>query len=175
MMDAKRIEELRQLAAIHPKSQWLDECIDEIERLQGVAGRAFVEGAKWWEFHKTGATMWQSDQQATAEEAAKRKMPFREPIESRLEAEIEQFKAAIWSDDSTETERGKQTSEDAARFVSVLRARVGRLINALKKYGRHKRGCEVNPGGPVMAALGKPDPRPCTCGFSAFLSAENGG
>lgn len=131
MMDAKRIEELRQLAAINPKSQWLDECIDEIERLQDIAGRAFVEGAKWWEFHKTGATMWQSDQQAAAEEAAKRKMPFREPIESRLETEIERFKAAIWSDDSTGEEMGKQTSEDAARFVSVLRARVERLKDGL--------------------------------------------
>jgi len=24
--------------------------------------RAFVAGAKWWEHHKTNATMWQSDQ-----------------------------------------------------------------------------------------------------------------
>jgi hypothetical protein len=23
--------------------------------------RAFVAGAAWWEFHKKGATMWQSD------------------------------------------------------------------------------------------------------------------
>lgn len=35
-MDAKRIEELRQLAAGHPKSQWLDECLDEIERLNDM-------------------------------------------------------------------------------------------------------------------------------------------
>lgn len=33
---------------------------------------AFVKGAKWWEYHKTGATMWQSDQTLAAEEAAKR-------------------------------------------------------------------------------------------------------
>lgn len=31
--------------------------------------RAFVEGAKWWEFQKTGATMWQEDQ-GKAEQAA---------------------------------------------------------------------------------------------------------
>ena len=31
---------------------------DECKRL--IA--AFVEGAKWWEHHKEGATMWQSDQ-----------------------------------------------------------------------------------------------------------------
>lgn len=34
--------------------------------------RAFVEGAKWWEFHKTGATMWQSDRATAEEEAEKR-------------------------------------------------------------------------------------------------------
>lgn len=28
--------------------------------------RAFVAGAKWWEFEKTGATMWQSDQDRAA-------------------------------------------------------------------------------------------------------------
>lgn len=34
---------------------------------------AFVQGAKWWEYHKTGATMWPSDQNE-AEEVAKRKL-----------------------------------------------------------------------------------------------------
>jgi len=34
--------------------------------------RAFVDGAKWWEFHKEGATMWQSDQRLAEEEAEKR-------------------------------------------------------------------------------------------------------
>jgi len=34
--------------------------------------RAFVEGAKWWEFQKTGATMWQSDRDLTEQEAEKR-------------------------------------------------------------------------------------------------------
>ena len=34
--------------------------------------RAFAQGAKWWEFHKTQATMWQSDQQIAEEEADKR-------------------------------------------------------------------------------------------------------
>ena len=36
--------------------------------------RAFVEGAKWWEYHKEGATMWQSDQRL-AEVAAEVKYP----------------------------------------------------------------------------------------------------
>ncbi len=31
--------------------------------------RAFVMGARWWEFHQTGATMWQSDQRLAEEKA----------------------------------------------------------------------------------------------------------
>ncbi len=30
---------------------------------------AFIQGAKWWEYHKTGATMWQSDQHEAEREA----------------------------------------------------------------------------------------------------------
>jgi hypothetical protein len=35
---------------------------------------AFIQGAKWWESHKTGATMWQSDQNLAADMAKKRLM-----------------------------------------------------------------------------------------------------
>ena len=46
-------------------------------RIAGIEGylppddlrRAFVMGAKWWEFRQTGATMWQSDRNAAEEEA----------------------------------------------------------------------------------------------------------
>ena len=31
--------------------------------------QAFVEGAKFWEWHKTGATMWQSDQNLCLQKA----------------------------------------------------------------------------------------------------------
>jgi len=34
--------------------------------------RAFVEGAAWWEFRATGATMWQSDRSIAEEEADRR-------------------------------------------------------------------------------------------------------
>ena len=34
--------------------------------------RAFVDGAKWWEFHATGATMWTSDIGLAEEEATRR-------------------------------------------------------------------------------------------------------
>ncbi len=34
--------------------------------------RAFVAGAKWWEWQKEGATMWNSDVREAEEEAEKR-------------------------------------------------------------------------------------------------------
>jgi len=34
--------------------------------------RAFVNGAKWWEYHATGFTMWQSDRDLTEDEAERR-------------------------------------------------------------------------------------------------------
>ena len=33
---------------------------------------AFVAGARWWEYHSTGFTMWQSDQRLAETEAEKR-------------------------------------------------------------------------------------------------------
>ena len=33
---------------------------------------AFVQGAQWWEYHKTGATMWASDRDQAAGEAETR-------------------------------------------------------------------------------------------------------
>lgn len=34
--------------------------------------RAFVAGAKWWEYESCGATMWQSDRNKAKDEANKR-------------------------------------------------------------------------------------------------------
>jgi hypothetical protein len=34
--------------------------------------RAFVMGAKWWEYHSTGFTMWPSDRNLAEAEAEKR-------------------------------------------------------------------------------------------------------
>ena len=33
---------------------------------------AFVQGAAWWEYHQTKATMWQSDRRLAEEEATRR-------------------------------------------------------------------------------------------------------
>jgi hypothetical protein len=63
----------------------LEEYLEENKKL--VA--AFIEGAKWWEFHKSGGfTMWQSDQNLALKEAEKRFMPQpqsspREPISNQ--------------------------------------------------------------------------------------------
>ena len=45
--------------------------------------RAFVAGAKWWELHQTGATMWQSDRNL-AEDEAERRYPNGKPAAAHL-------------------------------------------------------------------------------------------
>jgi hypothetical protein len=42
--------------------------------------RAFVEGAAWWEFHKEGATMWNSDRDL-AESVADTRYPNGKPFD----------------------------------------------------------------------------------------------
>ena len=44
----------------------------QILTLAGQTREAFVSGAKWWEFTKTGATMWGDDQNKAREEALRR-------------------------------------------------------------------------------------------------------
>jgi len=51
--------ELVRTGLAEEKGSWPDQCLQ----------RAFVDGAKWWEFERTGATMWQEDQ-GKAEQAA---------------------------------------------------------------------------------------------------------
>jgi hypothetical protein len=46
------------------------ESISQMSQSQHVA--EFVAGAKWWEYHKTGATMWRSDQDLAEQEAVRR-------------------------------------------------------------------------------------------------------
>ena len=47
----------------------------ELARVQGIAFGGFVAGAKWWEYKKTGATMWGSDVDE-AEKAASERYPY---------------------------------------------------------------------------------------------------
>lgn len=51
----------------------LAELLREREELRKRLIDAFVSGAKWWEWKKEGATMWQGDQRE-AEEAARKKL-----------------------------------------------------------------------------------------------------
>ncbi len=54
----------------------LEEFLDENRRLVD----AFVAGAKFWEYHKTGATMWASDRELIVRKEAEEKyMPKKGP------------------------------------------------------------------------------------------------
>lgn len=44
---------------------------DEQRKRENELVTAFIQGAKWWEWHKQNATMWQSDQRLAYEEAIK--------------------------------------------------------------------------------------------------------
>jgi hypothetical protein len=93
-----------------------------------------------------------------------------------LDLEISRFIVAIWSDDSTPEERGNETPEDAARFVSGLRAEVGRLKSDAKTHRSMLawwRGYETDIEGAVIDIdhiLDKPHKAP---GVIIDLHAEN--
>ena len=55
-----------------------------------TVGEAFVAGVSWWEFHKTGATLWSSDRDLAEQEAAKRNYDFRPSYTKYLEAQLEE-------------------------------------------------------------------------------------
>ena len=66
----------------------------DIDRVEGSwpkddIRRAFVAGAKWWEFHTTGATMWQSDVSLAEAEANKRYGPKPSCVDGRLSTEAQ--------------------------------------------------------------------------------------
>lgn len=61
----------------YPESDWdtdpeAQPDADEASRFDAALVVAFIQGAKWWEHNKTGATMWQSDQNLAEVEALKR-------------------------------------------------------------------------------------------------------
>lgn len=59
--------------------------------------RAFVEGAKWWEYEKEGATMWPSDRRLAEVEAQRRFEQGDWPATGDTETElIESEKSASW-------------------------------------------------------------------------------
>lgn len=84
MTHRERIESLIELFAFRKTpgertAESLKWALAEIDRLtqegdeaKGYAKLAFVEGAKWWEFEKTNATMWASDRDLAEAEAARR-------------------------------------------------------------------------------------------------------
>jgi len=112
-----------ELAALHAENTQLAESLKAEKgwvtkyRDAYVAHVAEIERLKEWQ------------RQMVEKAAAKSLDGYRELGEkcASLEGRIEQFRAAIWSDDSTDAERGKMTPEDAARFVSILRAKIADL------------------------------------------------
>ena len=63
------------LNATDPRDARIAELEAELARVQGIAFGGFVAGAKWWEYKKTGATMWGSDVDE-AEKAASERYPY---------------------------------------------------------------------------------------------------
>lgn len=51
--------------------------------------RAFVEGAKWWEYESTGATMWPSDRDKAESEAERRFPAGKRPYDDVLLIDME--------------------------------------------------------------------------------------
>ena len=69
------------------------------KRSEGLWGpkdirRAFVEGAAWWEFHSTGATMWQSDRSKAEDEADRRYVSQQANSQDREHPAISESKSA---------------------------------------------------------------------------------
>lgn len=61
--------------AVGPSRPWVEERAPGATEGSWPADdirRAFVQGAKWWEFYSTGATMWASDQDVAEDEAERR-------------------------------------------------------------------------------------------------------
>lgn len=76
------------------------------EQMKPLVVNAFVQGAKWWEFHKTGSTMWQSDQNLAYEKATEK---------SQALANIEQQPAP-----STQPQITDEELEEAAQKLYEL-------------------------------------------------------
>lgn len=81
--------------------------------------------------------------------------PAMELVRRLTEAEeaAERFKTAIWSDDSTKEEKGEQTPEDAARFVSDLRAKVAHLAEENRRLEEYLKAVRTGHDlGPLIGA-----------------------
>ena len=69
----------------------------------------------------------------------------------------------------------RATDECDVKYVASLEAEVAVLrkrLAELLKYARHKKDCRINPGGPIMAALGDPEVRPCSCGLAELENKD---
>lgn len=69
--------------------------VARIAALEASNGNAFVAGAKWWEWQKSNATMWQSDQQSAFEEAKRRGFVFKPILETFFDEKIAALEAQL--------------------------------------------------------------------------------
>jgi len=60
------------LLALKEHKEWVREARRQLAEAKSACFYAFASGAKWWEFHSTKGTMWQSDQHEVEEAAAER-------------------------------------------------------------------------------------------------------
>ena len=60
------------IAALEHDADEIDNEREKRRKAEHALVSAFVQGAKWWEYHKEGATMWQSDQGLALTEAERR-------------------------------------------------------------------------------------------------------
>lgn len=122
-VDLRKEKELRE-AAEKQRSLSLDvnaELRQRIATLEASNGNAFLEGAKWWEWQRSNATMFQSDQQAAAEEAKRREYDFRPSMETFLAGKLTEV--------ADELDRTVKRERDGQRKVAALE---GQLAEAQK-------------------------------------------
>jgi hypothetical protein len=110
---------------------------DDVERETACAFRAFVSGAKWWEFEKTGGTMWGSDV-AKAERAARARYPFKGPYIEKLEEALktaqDQLTAVIGECLLKECANcdGGKVSPDVCNLLQAAKDALARIRDAQK-------------------------------------------
>lgn len=64
----------------------------------------------------------------------------------------------------------KHPMSDLRACLEKATAQVCGMRGSLWPYLHHLRGCKINPGGKIMAALGRAEPHSCTCGFTEAVS-----
>lgn len=142
----------------YPEKRWTDE-----------GGNADMEPEAW--SYRCPSCRWECDkcERLTLLTApwtrglAREVLDLRAELE-RLRAERDEARAEVdWRDEAAEVLGAEMRRAARAEVIVASRRVLGRV--------RHSRECRVNPGGSIMAALGDPEPRACTCGLDDLRAA----